>query len=153
MTDAVGWRWGQYICAMMLGVVLLILFFTFEETLFPRFLFGSVSAECHPETMHSVQAGDDKIISYQSAHKRTGELGNSGAMTAFVDPFPRRTYLQMLKLWVYFPENKTTYMQYFRRPFFLFAFPNVVIVSSAFLPRLTVHSPDTRLTTTRTRLV
>jgi hypothetical protein len=46
--------------------------------------------------------------------------------------FPRRTYAQKLKLWVYFPEDKTTYFQYFRRPFALFLFPNVVISGCIF---------------------
>lgn len=46
--------------------------------------------------------------------------------------FPRRTYAQKLKLWVYFPEDKTTYFQYLRRPFALFLFPNVVISGCIF---------------------
>lgn len=96
MTDAVGWRWGQYICAMMLAGILLILFFGFEETLFPRFLFSTLGT-----------GGENQLI----------------------DSLAKRRYLQTLKPWVYYPQNKTTYMQYFRRPFFLFAFPNVVIVS------------------------
>lgn len=46
--------------------------------------------------------------------------------------FPRRTYAQEQKLWVFFPEDRTTYFQYFRRPFALFLFPNVVISGCIF---------------------
>lgn len=41
---------------------------------------------------------------------------------------PPRTYLQMLIPIHYFKEDPTTFMQYFRRPFVLFSFPNVVLV-------------------------
>lgn len=48
--------------------------------------------------------------------------------------YEERTILQKLRLWDYQPEDKTTYWQYFKRPFFLFAFPNVVLVGGSALP-------------------
>lgn len=43
---------------------------------------------------------------------------------------PPRTYLQILIPVHYFKEDPTTFVQYFRRPFVLFSFPNVVLVRS-----------------------
>lgn len=40
-----GWRWSQYIVSIIDGVVFLLLFFSFEETMFPRFLFSSANPE------------------------------------------------------------------------------------------------------------
>ena len=40
---------------------------------------------------------------------------------------PARTYRQKLALVHYFADDETTWAQYFRRPFFLFAFPNIVL--------------------------
>lgn len=40
---------------------------------------------------------------------------------------PKRTYRQKLALVHYFADDKTTWVQYFRRPFYLFAFPNIVL--------------------------
>ena len=46
--------------------------------------------------------------------------------------FPKRSYAQKLKPWVYYPQDRTTYWQYFRRPFLLFAIPNIVIAGVIF---------------------
>ena len=42
---------------------------------------------------------------------------------------PARTYRQMLSVYHYYPQNKTTFWEYFRRPFVLFLFPNIIVVS------------------------
>ncbi|KAK5277598.1 hypothetical protein LTR40_010199, partial [Exophiala xenobiotica] len=42
ISDSLNWRWSQYIVAIIDGGVLVLLFLTFEETLFPRFLFHKV---------------------------------------------------------------------------------------------------------------
>lgn len=38
-----------------------------------------------------------------------------------------RTYRQKVALVHYFSDDETTWFQYFRRPFYLFAFPNIVL--------------------------
>lgn len=48
-----------------------------------------------------------------------------------VDILPR-TYRQKIALVHYFPDDQTTWFQYFRRPFFLFAFPNIVLAGIQF---------------------
>ena len=48
---------------------------------------------------------------------------------AIGDNFPRRTLIERFQPWSFYPEDRTTYWQYFRRPFFLLSFPNVIIVS------------------------
>jgi len=40
--------------------------------------------------------------------------------------------VERLKLWSFSPEDSTTYWQYFRRPFFLLSFPNVIIAGFIF---------------------
>ena len=102
--------------AIIDGVVFILLFFSFEETLFPRFLFSA----------SSVGIQDTAVADLESDHKpqqvTTVNVANSY-------DFPRRNYLERLRLWVFYPEDRTTYWQYFRRPFFLLSFPNVIIVS------------------------
>jgi hypothetical protein len=109
------------------------LFFTFEETLFPRFIFEKiqgvlpvVQGRASPVESHINGKNLDKkdlnhVTTVQSEHPNLQQRD-----------FPRRTYAQKLRLWVYFPEDKTTYFQYFRRPFALFLFPNVVISGCIF---------------------
>lgn len=41
-------------------------------------------------------------------------------------------FFQKLKLFTYFPEDRTTYWQYFWRPFALFLFPNVTVAGFIF---------------------
>lgn len=43
-----------------------------------------------------------------------------------------RTYLQKIALIHRFPDDKTTWFQYYRRPFYLFAFPNIVLAGIQF---------------------
>lgn len=43
-----------------------------------------------------------------------------------------RTYRQKLALVHYFSDDETTWFQYFRRPFYLFAFPNIVLAGIQF---------------------
>jgi MFS family permease len=128
MADTVGWRWSQYICSIIFAAVLVLFVFTFEETLFPRFLFPYNSAAT------TVSAADVQTADLQNQHDGKGKIGTEARRQqsyrdGFLDEFPKRTYLQMLKPWTRYPQNRTTFWQYFRRPFFLFSFPNIVIVS------------------------
>ena len=43
-----------------------------------------------------------------------------------------RSYREQLALVHYLPDDKTTWYQYFRRPFYLFAFPNIVLAGIQF---------------------
>ena len=126
-----GWRWSQYIVAIIDGVVFVLLFFSFEETMFPRFLFS-------PSVIEAVPRYDDtEKDSATDAAKDPAKLSSESHLRAvshvivdqtLLQKFPKRSYLQKLKPWVHYPENKTRFWQYFRRPFFLWGFPNVVIV-------------------------
>lgn len=43
-----------------------------------------------------------------------------------------RSYRQKIALIHYFTDDETTWFQYFRRPFYLFAFPNIVLAGIQF---------------------
>lgn len=43
-----------------------------------------------------------------------------------------RSYREQLALVHYLPNDKTTWYQYFRRPFYLFVFPNIVLAGIQF---------------------
>lgn len=128
ISDTLGWRWSQYIVAIIEGSVLILLFATFEETLFPRFLFPTVgvrptqcvNAECEGEKA----AEGPKVL-------RPVETPADFDVNDDVPEYSKRTLAQRLKPFQYFKEDKTTYWQYFRRPFFLFTFPNIVLVSQS----------------------
>lgn len=45
---------------------------------------------------------------------------------------PPRTYRQKMAFVHYFHDDKTTWFQYFRRPFYLFLFPNIVLAGIQF---------------------
>lgn len=112
-------------------MVLFIL--SFEETLFPRFIFEkilgvlpSVEGRSSPTNFNN----DDENFGKKDLNRIATVQYDSGNPTQ--RDFPRRSYIQKLKPWVYFPEDKTTYWQYLRRPFALFLFPNVVIAGCIF---------------------
>lgn len=126
IADTLGWRWSQYIVAIIEGGVLILLFFTFEETLFPRYLF--------PEITSSILAPAHEQIEKQNLDISTTEPAASISSDDGIplSDFPKRTFTQRLKPWTYYPQDHTTYWSYFIRPFFLFKFPNVVIAAFIF---------------------
>ncbi|KAF5004120.1 hypothetical protein FDECE_9334 [Fusarium decemcellulare] len=130
MADTVGWRWSQYICGIIFAVVLVLFFFTFEETMFPRFLFpitGIPTAASAQDDEATAGVGDTTDSKPSEGKVGVRAQPYTSHTDGFVDEFPKRTHLKMLKPWTRYPQNKTTFWQYFRRPFFLFSFPNVVI--------------------------
>ncbi|KZF20415.1 MFS general substrate transporter [Xylona heveae TC161] len=134
--DTVGWRWSQYICAIINAVVLLSFFFTFDETMFPRWLTaasrsstekvsGLASAKADDVERNAAASLPPSPPSETSDNKE--EYVVASAPLASPEEFSKRPYLRRLKPWVYYPQDHTTYWQYFKRPFFLFAFPNILI--------------------------
>lgn len=129
IADNLSWRWSQYIVAIIDAGVLVLFIFSFEETLFPRFLFDRITGVLPATESHRA----DKTRSLSLDRK-----GSNGAVSVEEEnlpaqrDLPRRTYMQKLKPFVYFPEDRTTYMQYFCRPFTLLLFPNVVIAGFIF---------------------
>lgn len=127
IADSVGWRWSQYICGIIDAGVFVLFLLTFEETLFPRFLFTShiVPAIRQSQAANDVETSD-KALGEVTASPSSSDSDNGDLVAAF----PRRAYVQKLRLWVHYRQNRTTFWQYFRRPFFLWGFPNIVIVGS-----------------------
>lgn len=113
----------------------MLLFFTFEDTMFPRFLFSpnTINAVRSPRTDAEETGKEDTAKDpAKVSSKGNIDIGVASHVSAdqiLTNQFPKRPYLQVLKPWQYYPQNKTGFWQYFRRPFFLWAFPNIVIVS------------------------
>jgi hypothetical protein len=125
IADTIGWRWSQYIVAIIDGCVFLLFLFTFEETLFPRNHILSASASVHSASEPELLDTSSDAQSDKSPAKPTTVV----SVPVDIDEFPARTYAQKFKVWTIFPQDKTTYWQYLQRPFFLWNFPNVIIVS------------------------
>lgn len=92
--------------------------------MFPRFLFSSTSTE-HVETTITTTLNPSEKFDLENCN--TSDLPTSASVDSPSSLFPKRTYLQTLTLWVYQPEDSTTYWAYFKRPFFLWTFPTAVI--------------------------
>lgn len=153
ISDGIGWRWSQWIVAIAEGTLVILFFFTFEETRFPRFLFSKTDL---PQHEGGVQTPDESTPSTREPTKLgphnsrskdgtapieekaqvisdAGSIKEGTADISLISQFPKRTYGQTLKLWEMLPQDKTTFWTYFKRPFILLLFPNVVIVSIIFL--------------------
>lgn len=101
--------------------------------MFPRFLFDqrdSLPTTEHGAVIAKSAPGDDTEDgkkglepTHSAASERVGQV---------LPGHEKRTLLERLKPWTFQPEDKTTYWQYFKRPFFLFAFPNVVLAGVIF---------------------
>lgn len=103
IADTVGWRWSQYIVAIIDAVVFVLLFFTFEETMFPRFLFTPTIIDATITSLADVEEAGTCVA--KDSAKVSAEGGIALPVTshptegqALIDPFPKRTYIQMLDL-------------------------------------------------------
>lgn len=89
--------------------------------MFPRYRFNSFS--------------DTNLTGPNEDMKKESELGPSISELASDgdgEEIPPRTYRQKIALVHRFADDKTTWFQYFRRPFYLFAFPNIVLAGIQF---------------------
>ncbi|RAL10358.1 putative MFS transporter [Aspergillus homomorphus CBS 101889] len=128
ISDGIGWRWSQPIVAGACAFLILLFIFTFDDTMFPRYRFsGRASFEDSmaegPTTASPVEEKDQKMespISIVASHS-AGQIA-----------MPPRTYRQKLALVHYFSDDRTTWFQYFRRPLFLFGFPNILLAGIQF---------------------
>ena len=135
--DTIGWRWSQFVVAIADAVIFCLFIFTFQESLFPRFLFERAD---HARFLEQVKSGEIEYLDQsespnQSIQKMSKnediKVGLDDDLSVCeapnIEDFPAPSWKQIItKWWVYYPEDKTTYWQYFRRPFILFTFPNIL---------------------------
>ncbi|KAF7923904.1 uncharacterized protein EAE98_007722 [Botrytis deweyae] len=105
IADGPGWRWSQYIVGIIDGVVILLLFFSFEETTFRAFYSS-------PQARIEIKLLCKRLL----ARVRKFEDVKYEAIAQF--HFGRITV---------FSDDTTIYWDYFKRPFFLWSFPTAVI--------------------------
>ncbi|KAG2417260.1 hypothetical protein HFD88_008479 [Aspergillus terreus] len=127
ISDGIGWRWSAPIVAIACGVLILLFIFTFDDTMFPRYRFLT-NESLPPSTSPVDKTADTDEKKRQPESTRSVSPSNG---IGEVDILPR-TYRQKIALVHYFPDDQTTWFQYFRRPFFLFAFPNIVLAGIQF---------------------
>ncbi|GAV28110.1 hypothetical protein PMKS-001578 [Pichia membranifaciens] len=133
--DTIGWRWSQFIVAIADAVVFALFVFTFQETLFPRFLFERGE---HTKFLEQFKSSEVEYLDdspQNSTHKLDKKENVKVDLTDEVfeyeipkiEDFPAPSWGEIItKWWVYYPQDKTTFWQYFRRPFILFTFPNIL---------------------------
>ncbi|RJE18032.1 MFS transporter, partial [Aspergillus sclerotialis] len=133
ISDGIGWRWCQPIVAIACAILIIFFLFTFDDTMFPRYRFTNSSPPEAPESeptknQHNAQNtdGEDKKEGTATPVSTT-ETSAAGEVD-----MPPRTYLQKVAPVHYFSDDQTTWFQYFRRPFYLFAFPNIVLAGIQF---------------------
>ncbi|OJJ82543.1 putative MFS transporter [Aspergillus glaucus CBS 516.65] len=129
IADGIGWRWSQPIVAIAAAILILLFTFAFDDTIFPRYRFRNQTSTEPPkldETAQPSPTNDEKD------HKSDPNLAITISHSAGEISMPPRTYTQKLAPVHYYKDDKTTWFQYFRRPFYLFLFPNIVLAGIQF---------------------
>lgn len=142
MDDGMGWRWSQFLVAIIEAGLILTFIFAYDETLFPRFLFERAEHTKYVKAVKSnqIELLDSGKISKEEENEKNGlsfnvDETNESESYEFpdVDEFPAKTWKQnVTKWWTYFPQDGTTYLQYLRRPFILLTFPNILFAGFNF---------------------
>jgi hypothetical protein len=93
--------------------------------MFPRYRFNSTP---HVGASLAKENTDNQTEKEEQLEPPVTEVTSNG----IGEDIPPRTYRQKLALVHYFSDDETTWFQYFRRPFYLFAFPNIVLAGIQF---------------------
>ncbi|KAL5046551.1 hypothetical protein BDW71DRAFT_214600 [Aspergillus fruticulosus] len=121
IAEGPGWRWSCKIVAILSGSVVLLFIFTMDDSLFPRHALGqSVTV---PQTHADPQAQGDTDTKKEASIN----LGRQPTLSHGRTDLLPRNYLHVLAPIHRWKEDRTTWWQYFRRPFHLFAFPNIIM--------------------------
>jgi len=96
--------------------------------MFPRYRFRN-QPSIEPPKRESTQPSLEKQDQYS---KEKSNLTITASHSAGDISMPPRTYIQKLAPIHYFKDDQTTWFQYFRRPFYLFLFPNIVLAGIQF---------------------
>lgn len=95
--------------------------------MFPRYRFNQTS------NINSFHSGDHTEQKEELAKDTPNEPPISEIDSHGIgEDITPRSYRQKITLVHYFADDKTTWFQYFRRPFYLFAFPNIVLAGIQF---------------------
>ncbi|KAL2838965.1 major facilitator superfamily domain-containing protein [Aspergillus pseudoustus] len=123
-----GWRWGCKIVAILCGVVALLFIFTFDDSLFPRHALGTVTRQ-RDTVRQSAHDTHRNAIGEDTKKEASADanLGRTATLDQGVAGLLPRNYWHVLAPIHRFKEDKTSWWQYFRRPFLLFTFPNILI--------------------------
>jgi hypothetical protein len=105
--------------------LILLFIFTFDDTMFPRYRFNTHIDPPQPSSKTDSQGEAEKDTPIDPP---VSEITSHG----LGDDITPRSYRQNIALIHYFPDDETTWFQYFRRPFYLFAFPNIVLAGIQF---------------------
>lgn len=136
VSEALGWRWIQYILSIVGGAVSILTFFFFEETMFYRPASNAAEIIGTPEPKNDtsdIEAGPEKR---QTADSKTPQaIGGLSSMDSRVDTdgtsaSPKgsnsNTSLSKLRLWGFRDHRKPVHFKLFFLPFRLLQFPTVL---------------------------
>jgi hypothetical protein len=93
--------------------------------MFPRYRFNQTSNLLHSNNNTEPK---EQLAKETQNEAPISEIDSHG----IGEDIPPRSYRQKIALVHYFSDDKTTWFQYFRRPFYLFAFPNIVLAGIQF---------------------
>ncbi|GKZ42308.1 hypothetical protein AbraIFM66951_001389 [Aspergillus brasiliensis] len=133
ISDGIGWRWSMPIVSIACAVLILLFIFTFDDTMFPRYRFSGETPQRVTKTEdETARTPSDTPTTKEKDTKDEPPMSVVESRTVGEIDMPPRTYLQKMSPVHYFDDDKTTWYQYFRRPFFLFAFPNILLAGIQF---------------------
>ncbi len=105
-----GWRWLWWWLAIILGVLLLLFTFCYEETKFMPSINGTPSLAASPQVSQAPKSADDKPLDL--------EVVDSIVTAA---PPPRKSYLRRLKPWTSSKGSMAQLLHHTYQPFFVMA--------------------------------
>ncbi|KAL6237870.1 hypothetical protein BDW75DRAFT_248323 [Aspergillus navahoensis] len=129
IAEGPGWRWSCKIVAILSGFVVLLFIFTMDDSFFPRHALDQsrVTATHQTTTVPQTQADPSPQGNPDTKKEPSVNLDRQPTLSQGRTDLLPRNYLHVLAPIHRWKEDRTTWWQYFRRPFHLFAFPNIIM--------------------------
>ncbi|KAL3471473.1 major facilitator superfamily domain-containing protein [Aspergillus californicus] len=132
IAEGPGWRWGCKIVAIISGFVVLLFIFTLDDSLFPRHILNRPSAILQQSETIDQTEQRTPVVGPETKKEPSTDLTRQDTVSQGRTDLLPRNYWHVLAPIHRFNEDRTTWWQYFRRPFYLFTFPNIIMAGIIF---------------------
>lgn len=114
ITDGMGWRWIWWFLAIFLGILTLIFFFTYEETLYLRAQVTIGGEAVHSETTGAAYGNSEKsgLASEKQSPAVEPNLTQTEKRVNIDHGIPTKSYVEKLRPWVIAPGSFIHYLRH-----------------------------------------
>ncbi|ODQ67690.1 MFS general substrate transporter [Nadsonia fulvescens var. elongata DSM 6958] len=128
INQSMGWQWVMYWAAIINGAAFVVCFFFMEETMYYRNTTFEASVDQRNDSQADLDIERESAVNSEEMTEKTESPSSVKEME--IKNYPKKTYLQKLKLFTYIPEKPNEFWTMMYRPFLVSVRLPIVIWAS-----------------------